>query len=341
MLAVSVLPLARVAAQTADKPFRNLGGGPAGFPIRTRAAREAHQPFDFVDYCHSLGFGVAETRADLSTPDQIRAFRQKIEGYNMRIILDIPLPRDEAGVPAFDAAVQAAHEVGAYGLHAAMTQRRYEQFDNLAAFQKDFERCRHVIEMAEPVLRKHRVRLAIENHKGWRAAEQAAWMKRVSSEWVGVHFDFGNNVALCEEPSETLRLLLPYVFSCHIKDMAVELYQDGFLLSEVPLGTGFLNIPSMVEALQGKDPKIPFDLEMITRDPLKIPVFTDKYWVTFEDAASPLPGRDLARVLEIVLHKASKTPLPKLTGMSPEAQLKLEDDNVRLSIDYARRRLNL
>ena len=106
--------------------------------------------------------------------------------------------------------------------------------------------------LAEPVLRKYRIRLGIENHKGWRSAEQAAWFKRVGSEWVGVHFDFGNNVALCEDPSETLRNLLPYTFACHIKDMAVEPYEDGFLLSEVPLGEGFLDIKGMVASLRNK-----------------------------------------------------------------------------------------
>ena len=195
--------------------------------------------------------------------------------------------------------------------------------------------------LAESVLRKHHVRLGIENHKGWRAAEQAAWLHRVGSPWVGVHFDFGNNVSLCEEPAQTLRLLLPYIFACHIKDMAVEPYEDGFLLSEVPLGEGFLDIPAMVAAIRKKDPNIPFDLEMITRDPLKIPVFTEKYWVTFDDSYSPLSGRDLAKVLNIVRKNKPKTPLPRITGMSLEAQLQLEDDNVRKSIAYARQHLDL
>ena len=341
ILAVSALPLVRAAAQSADKPFRNLGGAPAGFPIHSRMARETHQPFDFVDYCHGLGLGVVETRLDLSKPDAAHALRQKVEGYNMRVILDFPLPRDEAGVPAFDTAIQAAHDAGVYGLHAAMTQRRYEQFDTFEAFRKDFERCRRTIALAEPVLRKHRVRLAIENHKGWRAAEQAAWMKQLSSEWVGVHFDFGNNISLCEEPAETMKILLPYIFSCHIKDMAVEPYEDGFLLSEVPLGEGLLNIPYMVETIQRRNPEIPFDLEMITRDPLKIPVFTDKYWATFDDTVSPLPGRDLAHVLGTVLQKGAKSPLPKTTGLSMEAQLKAEDENVRKSIEYARKHLQI
>ena len=156
-----------------------------------------------------------------------------------------------------------------------------------------------------------------------------------------MHFDFGNNVALCEDPRIPCATLLPYTCRCHIKDMAVEPYEEGFLLSEVPLGEGFLDIKGMVATLQKKDPNMPFDLEMITRDPLKIPVFTDKYWATFDDTYSPLPGRDFARVLEIVNKHRPKTPLPRTTGMSPQAQLQLEDDNVRKSIAFARQNLNL
>jgi len=333
------LSLKQSAAQ--PQPLRNMGGAPAGFPMHSRAARDSNKPFDFVEYCHSLGFGAVETRLPGTDPEAIKKFRQRLDSWNMRVTMDIPLPRMEADVANFDAQVKAAKEAGAISLHAAMTARRYEQFDNFDAFKKDFERCQATIALAEPVLRKHQVRLGIENHKGWRAAEQAAWLKRVGSEWVGVHFDFGNNVSLCEEPAETLRLLLPHIVACHIKDMALEPYEDGFLLSEVPLGEGFLDIPGMVAAIQKKDPNIPFDLEMITRDPLKIPVFTSKYCVTFDDSYSPLPGRDLARVLDIVRKNKPKAPLPRTTGMSAEAQLKLEDDNVQRSIAYARQHLKL
>ena len=228
----------------------------------------------------------------------------------MRLILDVGYPRDEAGVAAFDASVKAAKECGAISLHAAMTGRRYEEMNTLEDFRQNFERCQKSIALAEPILRKHRMRLGIENHKGWRSAEQAAWLKRVSSEWVGVHFDFGNNVSLCEEPAATLRNLLPYTFACHIKDMAVEPYEDGFLLSEVPLGEGFLDIKGMVATLRQKDPNMPFDLEMITRDPLKIPVFTDKYWVTFDDSYSPLPGRDVAKIVALVNRNKPEEPAP-------------------------------
>jgi sugar phosphate isomerase/epimerase len=332
---------ATLRAQTALQPKRNLGGAPAGFPAHSRAAREAKKPFDFVAYCHSLGFGSVETRINFSDPQAVRNLREKLESYQMRAVVDFPLPRQESDVANFETAVKAAKEAGVRSLHAAMTQRRYEEFDNFEAFKASFERCQKIVALAEPVLRKYRLPLGIENHKGWRAAEQAAWLKRVGSEWVGVHFDFGNNISLCEHPSETLRILRPYVIACHIKDMAVEPYEDGFLLAEVPLGEGFLDLKGMVRSLREKDPEIPFDLEMITRDPLKIPVLTDKYWVTFDDSYSPLPGRDLARTLEIVHKHKPATALPRVSGMSTEAFLKLEDENVAKSIEYARANLNL
>src|SRR5258706_11448273 len=222
-----------------------------------------------------------------------------------------------------------------------MTARRYEQFDSSDAFRKSFEQNQKTIALAEPILRKRRIRLAIENHKGWRAAEQAAWLKRLGSEWVGVCYDFGNNVSLCEDPTDTLRILAPYTVFCHIKDMGVEMYEDGFLLSEVVFGQGIVDLRKTVATLREKDPNMLFCLEMITRDPLKVPVFTSKYWASFDDSYSPLPGRDLARVLEIVRKNPPKSPLPRMTGLSGEAQVRAEDDYNQQCIDWARKNLDM
>lgn len=336
---ISLLGAAAATTQlkAADSnPLHNIGGAPAGFPVRYKAARDSGKPFDFVDYCHSLGLGVVETRLPQGPPADLR---RKVESYGMRLILDVGFPRAEDEVAAFDARVKAAKECGAISLHAAMTGRRYEDFRTFDAFKTSFEKNQKSIEWAEPILRKHQLRLGIENHKGWRSAEQAAWLKRVSSEWVGVHFDFGNNLSLCEPPEETLRNLLPYAISAHLKDMAVEMYEDGFLLSEVPLGEGVLDLKGTTAKLRAKDPNMPLDLEMITRDPLKIPIFTDRYWVTFSNAYSPLPGEDTARVIALVLQNKPKEPLPRTSGLSTEAQLKLEDECIAKSIAYARRNL--
>jgi 3-oxoisoapionate decarboxylase len=317
---------------------KGLGGAPTAFIARNRANAQATPPVDFIDYCHSLGLGGAEVMGGPpNDPEALRKLRDKLQAWDMHILFNIRLPRSETDVPAFDTAVKNAGAVGAYAVHAAMTGRRYETFDTLEAYRKSFEQNQKSVALAEPVLRKYKVRLAIENHKGWSAVEQAAWMKRISSEYVGVYLDFGNNISFCEDPMFTLETLKPWIIGGHVKDMAVAPYPDGFLLAEVPMGEGFLDLKKMVQILRQKDPNMIFGLEMITRDPLKIPIFTDKYWVTFQD----MPARQLARMVEIVQKNPPRKPLPKVTGLTPAEQLKLEDDYNLACIRYARENLGL
>src|SRR5436190_18692708 len=58
--AAACASLAPVRAQS--KALSNFGGAPAGFPMHNRAGRDGAKPFDFVEHCHNLGFGVVETR---------------------------------------------------------------------------------------------------------------------------------------------------------------------------------------------------------------------------------------------------------------------------------------
>jgi hypothetical protein len=70
-------------------------------------------------------------------------------------------------------------------------------------------------------------------------------------------------------------------------------------------------------------------------------VLTKKYWTTFDDTYSPLPGRDLARIMEIVHTVKLKQPLTTTEGLSPADALVLEDSLIDRSIAYARTNLSL
>ena len=319
-----------------------MGGTPTAFSIHSAAARRSGQQFDLTEYFHGLGLGGVEVLGLPATdPEAVKQYRAKIESYNMYLVCNPRLPADANGVAAFDAQVKTCKDLGAAAVHAAMTQRRYEEFTTFEAFKASFERNQASVQLAEPVLRKYKMRLAIENHKGWRSSEQAAWLKRLGSEWVGACLDFGNNISLCEDPMDTCKTLAPYAFYAHIKDMAVEEYEDGFLLSEVPMGEGILDLKEMVRLLRQKDPNMIFGLEMITRDPLKIPVFTAKYWVTFDDSYSPMPARDLAKILTLVRKNKPKKPLPQMAGLTPDQQAKAEDDYNAQCIAWAKQNLDL
>jgi len=322
-------------SQAQTPMLKNMGGEPPGFGHRSRAGN-----FDILEHCRSLGLGAVRMNLP-SDPEAVRQLRKKLDSYGMRVIISLAPPKEQGAVADYETRVRAVSELGAVTTHASFTARRYEEFDTFEAFKASFERHQRSVELAEPILRKHKVKLAIENHKGWRAAEHVAWIKRLGSEWVGACYDFGNNMSLCEDPADTLKLLAPVTIYVSFKDMAVEPFDDGFLLSEMALGDGMLDLPMMVRTLQQKDPSMIFALEMITRDPLKIPVFSKKYWATFDDSYSPLPGRDLARMLEIVRKTPLKKPLTRTTGLSAADALKLENEMIDRSIAWARTNLAL
>ncbi|PYQ21574.1 MAG: xylose isomerase, partial [Acidobacteria bacterium] len=113
--------------------------------------------------------------------------------------------------------------------------------------------------------------------------------------------------------------------------------EGGFELSEVPLGRGILPLERMIDTVRKARPDVHFCLEMITRDPLRVPYLEDGYWVTYE-------RRDRARedaFRAAVLAKASAGPLPRIAGLTPVEMLAAEDDNVRACVTYAKGTLGL
>ncbi len=332
---------AAAAPLTRTKGKWRMGGTSTAFSIRSAAMKAQGKVFDQVEHCHALGMGGAEVGLPSLEPAAIQAFRARLESYGMYLSANgLRLPNDKSELDRFEKNVAAFVEAGAKASRCPQTQRRYEQYKTLAEFKEDFARCKRQVELAEPVARKYKFKIGIENHKGQRFGEFVDWIKGVSSEWVGVCFDIGNNYALCDDPMEWLDILAPITVNVDIKDMALGDYPEGFLLSEVPLGKGILDLAKIVDTIRGLHPDITFGLEHITRDPLKIPVFTEQYWETFKDPSSPLPGRDLAHILNIVRTKGSKN-LPYISQLSPADQLKAEDENNLACIQYAREYLNL
>jgi 3-oxoisoapionate decarboxylase len=332
---IATLPVAHLAELLAQSTpmLRNMGGEGPGFANRSRAGG-----FDIIEHCRTLGLGVVRLSVPAGGLDAVKAVRAKLDKYGMRCFVSLAPPRTDAAVPAYEASLAAAREMGALFTHASFTARRYEEFDTYEAFKASFDAHKKSVDRALPLLQKHKLKLAIENHKGWRALEHANWVTSLSSEYIGVAYDFGNNLALCEDPAETYRLLAPLTIYVSWKDMALAPYDEGFLLSEMALGEGMLDVLTMSKGLQQRDPNMVFALEMITREPLRIPVFTKKYWATF-DRDSPLPGRDVGRILE-----RARTNTRKLTtteGLTPAEALRLEDDLISRSIAWARKNMTL
>ncbi len=261
--------------------------------------------------------------------------RQMKEDLGMYVEVQTFLPREDPAV--FEHAVKVAKEAGATSLRAVcLLGRRYEMFDTLDGWKQAIVGFHKQIAAAIPIVEKYKMPLGIENHKDWRVDEQVALLRQYDSEYLGVSLDTGNNLTVLDDPMEVVEKLAPFTFNVHLKDMAALESERGYLLSEVPLGEGMLDIKGMVAAVRRARPDVYFSLEMITRDPLEVPCLDEKYWATFDD----VNGVHLARLLRLIrAHKPAS--LPRISGLTPEERYALELDFVERSIDYACRELGL
>ncbi|GAA4395449.1 hypothetical protein GCM10023187_02320 [Nibrella viscosa] len=293
---------------------------------------------DLLEHCRQIGAGGAQVVVGNWTTDFAKKVRDRREKLGLYLEGSIGVPKTAADVSRFEQDVVNAKEAGATILRTVCSSgRRYETYHSVEAFQTLKQNALASLQLAEPVLRKHKVKLAVENHKDWRAPELAAMMKQLNSEWIGVTLDFGNSISLLEDPMAVVQTLVPYVFSTHVKDMGLEEYPDGFLLSEVPLGQGMLDLPKMVALCKQHNPAVTFNLEMITRDPLEIPCLKPEYWETFGD----LPGTELARTLKMVRQHKFPTALPRTSPLSPEERLAAEERNILACLAYSKNQLAL
>jgi 3-oxoisoapionate decarboxylase len=290
----------------------------------------------FYRYARELGSEGVQTglrSRDAAVAAQIRALVERDRGYYE---VELRLPKAPGDVAAFETEVRLTREAGARVARAVFTGgRRYEIFKTLDEFQSFHAGAARSLELAEPILRQHRLKLAIENHKDLTAAELTAIMRRLGSEWVGVLVDTGNNIALLEEPHAVIEALAPFALSVHLKDMAVQPHAEGFLLSEVPLGTGMLDLPRVITTLHRANPDIVFNLEMATRDPLKVPCLTNGYWATFPERKATHLDAALARVKANPL----KQPPPLVTGKTVAQILAEEEANNRHDLAWMQKNL--
>jgi sugar phosphate isomerase/epimerase len=343
MLAACAAVLPVLNCQAADDRRKRLGVVIYSYSIRSGRERTAagqgfQDPLTFLEHCHKLGAGGIQVSIGTRDFSYTARLREKLAATEMYLEGIVRLPKDQTDLERFTAEVRTAKEAGVSVLRTAMFNgRRYEAFDTAAAFRKAADHAYRSLELAEPAVARAGLRLAIENHKDWRTGELIEILKRLKSRQVGVCVDTGNSIALLEDPLEVVETYAPWAITTHLKDMAVAEYEDGFLLAEVPLGQGFLDLKRMVGILRRAQPEIRFNLEMITRDPLKVPCLTPKYWET----SAELPGRYLAQMLTLVRKRASQQPLPRISKATPDQQLAAEERNVQESLAYARKYLDL
>jgi 3-oxoisoapionate decarboxylase len=325
----SATALATANAAVSPRPGRRMGLVVHSYWMRWRGKYSSVKfpafktVLDLLDHARDIGAAGVQAGVDgwdAETPAQVRA---SCESYGMYFEGSISLPKNEGDVTRFDRAIRQGREAGAQVFRSAVGGRRYEVFSSLEEFRQFKTASFRSMQLAEPVARRHGVRIGIENHKDFHAPELVEMLRKISSEHIGATIDTGNSLALLEDAMEVVEALAPHVVSTHIKDMAVRESEDGFLLSEVPVGEGMLNLDRMLQIIEKANPRATLNLEMITRDPLKIPCLTESYYATFPDKPATMLGRAMLHV-----KKNQAASLPSMSERSTDAALAFEEEGV-------------
>ncbi len=293
------LLLPSALAQDVPKPQKSsMGLVSYCCQFRRSHLKKANPEFDlfaaknFLKHCVDIGAGGAQVSLGALPKEAALEIAVLIQEMGLYLEAIVTAPKKKQDVERFEFEIQTAREAGAKAARTTIIPgRRYEFFSSLEMFNEYDALARKSLELMTPVAEQHKLPLAVENHKDHRDDDRVALFKQISSEYVGACVDTGNSFALLEDPISTVEKLAPWAHSVHLKDQALKPYEEGFLLADIPLGQGGLDLKSMVDILKKTKPDIRFSLELITRDPLKVPCLTDGYWKTFPN----LPAKDLAR----------------------------------------------
>lgn len=297
------------------------------------AARGPVDPIATVDYVRGLGGGGVQMALPPDT--DIKALRARLDRHGMTFEGDIRLLDKPTDDPArFEKELRMFQALGAPVVRTVcFVGRRYENFDSMEQYRAWRANALAVLDVCVPIADKVGIPLAMENHKDRVVDEEVEVLKKYSSPNFGALVDFGNNIAMCDDPMEVITKLAPYVKSCHMKNMGVAPYADGFLLSEVPFEDGFMDIPKMWAILKKANPKLLPMHELITRDPLKVPVLTDKYWATWPERKA----KYLPQTMKLVKDHTGSKPLPVISTLPVEEQFAAEEANNIRCFEWARK----
>lgn len=299
---------------------------------------DLQNPLLLIRHAAQLGFGGVQVSLGNPAPEVRRAIREIVSEQGLFLEAIINPPRQGADVARFTAEVAAAREMGvSVARTVVMPGRRYEQFKTRAEFETASREAREMLLRAEPIVRDHQLQLAVENHKDQRVAERLQLLDEFDPAWIGVCLDTGNNLALLEDPLETITALVPRAFTVHLKDQLLTEVSSGFLLGDVPLGQGQLDLPAIVQQIRSLRPGIQLHLELITRDPLLVPCLQADYWETLAEVSA----RELARSLMWIRSHPRETLQQQLSSLTVDERVALERLNLASSLNYARQRLGL
>ncbi|MEJ7589290.1 MAG: hypothetical protein WKI04_17170, partial [Ferruginibacter sp.] len=127
---------------------------------------------DLMKHCYQIGAGGVQVVVKDWTSDFAKKVRSQREKLGLYLEGSIGVPNNTADVPRFEQEVKNSKEAGMQVLRTVCSGgRRYETYHSTETFQQLQKNALASLQLAEPILSNHKMKLAVENHKDWRALE--------------------------------------------------------------------------------------------------------------------------------------------------------------------------
>ena len=244
----------------------NIGLGSFAFryAIGTKEFRPPHpmDAFSFMERAHHMGY----RRIQLCENLNFRAYsnndlrRLRDISNDLGIMVEVGLKKlDEENLSRH---VEIARLVGATFIRAVS-----HDHDNLSPQEQEqvVAAVTKILKQWAPRLGDYGLSLGLENHFDVATRDLVRIVTELGSAAIGLVFDTTNSLGFLETPEDTLKNMLDFVLSVHLKDYKIQKGEAGYEILGTVLGEGSLNIPAVFSLLGNRASRIPIIIESAAR----------------------------------------------------------------------------
>jgi sugar phosphate isomerase/epimerase len=226
--------------------------------------------------------------ADLDS-DKLASFRRRAAELGLYLEVGLPSPNPVRRGREVGRSVTAQEHVRELIPHldavAALDCRqarayvgdRHDRFRSDVSWPAQVDATREVLSLLEPRLLELDLKMAIETHADFTAAELLDLLSLLDQRAFGVTLDTANLLMRLDDPIEASTKLVPWVLVTHIKDAVLAFTARGLCWQARPVGSGILPLPDILALLIQARPDLALTIELHPRT-YDLPIF-DRKWL--------------------------------------------------------------